>query len=380
MARRRRNRQFNWLMVSGGLVAAAGLVVLARIPYFYIHSRIRGNQLLHQAQHLITSSNLTTTVTSTTSSGTTVPMSTVSITTHVPAKSVLGELQVAKIGLTAPVLQGTSDSELNVGVGHLSASVMPGQIGTSILAAHNATWFRHINQLQPGDDIIVKLPGQTQTFQVTGHRIVHTGTPVYNSSQPSLLLEACYPLDALYLTPYRYLVSARLVQSQTTTATSASTSTASGYYAKVPSKLAQEGLTLSTNSLPMGTLHYSGAPSLHFTESNQPLTASSALVTLYLAWLHASADGSAVYLHNLLPTVAGTQLANNPAYGTALSRLRSASSFDVTLHVNGDTLVSAKAVTEETVGTRGTYQVVVSTVAHGQELVLQSIVWKRLHG
>lgn len=377
MARHQKNRQRNWLMAAGVVVCAAGVVVLARIPYFYIHSHVVGNQLLGQAQNMIASSNITTTVQpSQSAASNSVPLSTVSISANLPAKSVLGEVQIPKISLTAPVIQGTADSELNVGVGHLIASVMPGQTGTSILAAHNATWFRHIDKLHPGDDIIVKVPGETLTFQVVGHRIVHTGAPVYNTSKPSVMLEACYPLDALYLTPYRYLVSAKLVQTQATSGNAKPAQVSSGYYAQVPSQLTKEGLTLATNSLPMGTLLYSGTPSQIFTESNQPLTASSAMVTLYLAWLHASADQSAVYLHSLLPQVDASKVANNPAFGVPLGEMHSASSFNVTLHVNGSTLTSATAVTEEKVGSRGTYQVTLTAVAHGNEMVLQSVVWK----
>jgi len=55
-------------------------------------------------------------------------------------------------------------------------------------------------------------PCQTFTYQVTGHQVVQKGSPVYSPSTESLLvLETCYPTNALFLTDQRYLVTAQLV-------------------------------------------------------------------------------------------------------------------------------------------------------------------------
>lgn len=377
-----------WLMVSGSVVCLAGLFVLARIPYFYIHSHVRGSQLLQQAQQEVgPSGNSAPTSAGQSgdpSSGQSVPMTTIQLTRSAPMDTVIGELDIPALGLVAPVLQGTDDRELNVSVGHLKASVVPGQSGTAVLAAHNATWFRHINKLHTGDHVVVKLPGLTVTFAVKSKKIVHTGTPVYNTAGPSLMLEACYPLDALYLTPYRYLVYASLVSTKKTATSNLSgssasrTSTAGSYFAKVPTTLAKEGLTLSTNSLPMGTLSYTGQPSQAYTQSNQPLSASTALVALYLAWLHGSADKNTADLHSLLPIVNGADTSVNPVFGVPLAQSKSQSQFDVTLQVSGNTLQSAKAVTDVAVGSRGTYVVTLLANASGQQLSVSHIEWKHV--
>lgn len=362
-----------------GLAAClAGVVTLARIPYFYLHSHIRGQQLLHQAQQAVAAGRQSSSSGSAAASAAKVPMTSVNLLKPAQPGEVLGTLSVPTLHLTAPMLQGTQDAQLNVGVGHLTTSVMPGQRGTAILAAHNATWFRHINNLRPGDQIVVTVPGSTYTFAVTDERVVHTGTPVYNSSTPTLVLEACYPLDALYLTPYRCLVFARLVSggsASTTDSSSLAADSAGEYTAQIPTDLTQQGLTLATNSLPMGKLTYTGSPALTYTESNQPLSASSTLVALYLGWLHASAESSATDLSALDAAEDGAQMSVNPAYGVPLKSMQHESPFDVTLHVDGTTLTQATGQTTVKLGSRGAYRVTVVAHVDGDKLTLTRVSW-----
>ncbi len=72
-----------------------------------------------------------------------------------PAGQVVATLSTSALSLVTAVVQGTSDATLLVAPGHYVSSVMPGQVGTSVIAAHNATFFRHLNRLQRGDRIVV---------------------------------------------------------------------------------------------------------------------------------------------------------------------------------------------------------------------------------
>ena len=176
-----------------------GLAIGANIGWFYYHSHTVGHALVNQEERAIRSA----------SSG---PAPTPE---HCPAfdgssSAPQGLLEAPAIALQAPVLAGVDDNELNVAVGHVPASAWPGQPGTTILAAHDVTYFSAIDHLAIGQRVAFATPCRTYVFVVTGHQIVTSGSPVYSSpSQSLLVLETCYPLNALYITSQRYLVTAQ---------------------------------------------------------------------------------------------------------------------------------------------------------------------------
>lgn len=271
---------------AGWLLVVVGALMMIRIPFFYLRSWWVGSHL----------ANTALSSTSKRANG----------GQHFTAwpTSVQSVLEIPKLGLAAPVLEGTLDPQLNVAVGHLPSSVSPGEAGTSILAAHNATWFRHINRLKPGNLITVVERHHTLTFQVTRSAVVHVGTPVYNSTNPSIVLEACYPLNVLYLTPYRYLVWANLVSSKRMTQGQPVVPPNTQYTpVGIPSAVAAQGLTLATNPMPMGTLTIDGRPSPAWRQSNAPLNAADATTTLYFAMLHIAEANNPTWWQEIAPNI-----------------------------------------------------------------------------
>jgi sortase A len=72
-------------------------------------------------------------------------------------------LSIPAIGLRTVILQGTSASVLEDGPGHLRTTVMPGQVGASVILGRQSTYggpFGHLASLVPGDSITV-VTGQT---------------------------------------------------------------------------------------------------------------------------------------------------------------------------------------------------------------------------
>src|SRR5580658_5709248 len=112
-----------------------------------------------------------------------------------------GLIQAKTIGLTAPVVQGTGDPQLDVAVGHDPSSAWPGPPGTMVLEAHDVTWFSGIDGLHPGD--VITYTGECHLFkyQVTSREVVRAGTPVDSTANPTMGLVTCYPLNALFFTP-----------------------------------------------------------------------------------------------------------------------------------------------------------------------------------
>jgi len=378
--RKRMSLQMCIMQYAGIVLVLAGLIVVGRIPYFYLRSRIQGTTLLHRAEQSLAAPVSTTTFSQPSQSVSStigiVPLAPTEGLAGVSSASLIGYINIPSLALQAPLLQGTDDAVLNVGAGHLSASVMPGKSGTSVIAAHNATWFRHIDDLHPGDKVIVHTVAGQFTFSVTRSQVVKVGTPVTNTADSTLVLEACYPLDALYLTPYRYLVfgswTATTPALHDTSAVPSVPDNAIHYHALVPNSVLQEGITLANNALPMGTLTYSGQPDLSYTQSTSPLSASSTLLQLYLAWVQASGANQENDLLSLLSTTKQEShwtKAADPLFGISPNAITYTSPFDVKLTVAAHTLQSMTGTTTLSLPSGQSYDVTLTALANASGLV-----------
>ncbi|MCW2620459.1 MAG: hypothetical protein JWL64_61 [Frankiales bacterium] len=82
-------------------------------------------------------------------------------------------LDIDRIDLHEVVLEGTTSLVLTSGPGHRRDTVLPGQVGTSILMARRAGFggpFAHLDRLKVGDVIKATTGQGEQTFRVTGLR------------------------------------------------------------------------------------------------------------------------------------------------------------------------------------------------------------------
>lgn len=113
------------------------------------------------------------------------------------------------------VLEGGSGRTLAFGPGHLSASVLPGETGNSIIAGHRDTHFQFLQYLKNGDAIRIDRPdGRGHLFTVTRIDVVDSrrGSIVLDSTVPMLSLVTCYPFNARTPGgPMRYVVTAEMV-------------------------------------------------------------------------------------------------------------------------------------------------------------------------
>ena len=176
-----------------------------------------------------------------------------------------GILSIPAINLHAPVEEGTDDPELNVAVGHDPQSVWPGVDGAAVFLAHDVSYFVHLNALKPGDVITYATACNTVKFEVSGQQVVPAGSPVSNTTDPSLVLDTCWPPNALFFTPDRLLVRATEVGAATKGtqldpgAQFIKTVQATDFRTSAPAALQAQGLTLEQNEAPMGTMNLVGA-------------------------------------------------------------------------------------------------------------------------
>jgi sortase A len=203
-----------------------------------------------------------------------------------------GIVRAPAIAMAAPVLANDGDQQLSVAVGHIAGSAWPGNPGTVVLAAHDVTYFSRINVLTTGQTVEFVTPCFTYQYRVTGHQVVTTGSPIYSSpSQSLLVLETCFPLNALYFTPQRYLVDAVYTGARAVGAPVVPAPTAVTASVPAPAALAQQGLTLATNDVLLGQLNLTGTPEPTWQQSPQPLDDETAALSAYIAGVRSAEQG-----------------------------------------------------------------------------------------
>ena len=288
-----------------------------------------------------------------------------------------GVLTLSKLGVTAPVEQGTDDAELNVAVGHADSTPFPGTAGTAVLLAHDVSYFAHIDQLQPGDTIDYQVGCVTHVFNVVGHTVVTAGAPVPQLSGNALVLDTCWPTNALWYTPNRYLVEAQevSVKSSKTKANGSTQTWPTGYTTTAPSQLVAQGLTLESNEEPMGTMTITGQPDQAWAQSPAPLALEAAALQTYFGGLHAAAQKRTDWWSTLAPGV------TMPAPLSGATVTAHNSPLNVTITAQGSTPTTVTLGTEFTLSggpAPGKYSETVTEALHGLTVVITD--WEVTHG
>jgi sortase A len=123
----------------------------------------------------------------------------------------IGEIQISRLGLRAIVVQGESAPVLRRGVGHLSDTALPGEVGNVVLAGHRDTFFRPLSGVRAGDSITLKTRDGEFEYQVESTSVV---TPnaiqvLEPTGGRTLTLITCYPFSYIGAAPNRFIVHAR---------------------------------------------------------------------------------------------------------------------------------------------------------------------------
>jgi sortase A len=136
--------------------------------------------------------------------------------TRVRPGQALGRLSMPTLGKSFVVVQGTDGGSLRKGPGHYPGTPLPGQRGTVAIAGHRTTYlapFREINQLHPGDRLVLEMPYGRFVYSVEETRIVKPNAVWVTKSvgYPRLVLTACHPL---YSAAKRIVVFAKLTEEE----------------------------------------------------------------------------------------------------------------------------------------------------------------------
>ncbi len=190
-----------------------------------------GNDAVEQGADTTVLATTTTRAVSTTTSTTVLPTTTASTTstTEVPATTstlavtttsealpvplpapaprakepvvTLGTLEIPKLGVSKPLLEGVSLTVLDNGPGHWPGTAMPGSIGNVVIGGHRTSHdkpFRNIDQLVAGDDVVLTTTEGRFVYKVTSTEVVKPNaiwiidqTPAFTAT-----LFACHPVGS----------------------------------------------------------------------------------------------------------------------------------------------------------------------------------------
>jgi LPXTG-site transpeptidase (sortase) family protein len=128
--------------------------------------------------------------------------------------ALVGRIEIPRLHLQATVREGTGDATLDIALGHIAGTALPGQNGNVAVAGHRDRLFRALKDISPGDQIVFETPSAKFAYQVEGTRIVKpSDVGVLKAGvYPELTLVTCYPFTYIGSAPDRFIVKARQVE------------------------------------------------------------------------------------------------------------------------------------------------------------------------
>ena len=127
------------------------------------------------------------------------------------AGSLIGMLDLPRLQLSTPVIEGDDTRTLKRAVGHLPDTPLPWDSGNSAIAGHRDGLFRPLKDVKVGDEIRFRTTRDEYRYRVTKTTIV---TPddlsvlEPQSDSATLTLITCYPFYYVGTAPKRFVVHA----------------------------------------------------------------------------------------------------------------------------------------------------------------------------
>ena len=119
--------------------------------------------------------------------------------------------------LTAMVREGIDRDTLQLAIGHIPTTPLPGQTGNVGVAGHRDTFFRGLGDLRTQDEIHFSTLSGDFKYVVESLIVVEPDNVAVlaPSSENVLTLVTCYPFSYVGTAPKRFVVRARQVSPQT---------------------------------------------------------------------------------------------------------------------------------------------------------------------
>jgi sortase A len=127
--------------------------------------------------------------------------------------SLVGMLDVPRLRMSLPVIEGDDDRTLKASVGHLPDTPMPWQSGNSAMAGHRDGLFRPLKGVAVGDEITFRTTTDAIRYRVSATSIVEPDdvSVLAPRGRDTLTLITCYPFSFVGAAPQRFIVHAERV-------------------------------------------------------------------------------------------------------------------------------------------------------------------------
>lgn len=124
--------------------------------------------------------------------------------------AILGRIEIRTLGITAMILEGSEESSLKRGVGHITGTSLPGQQGNVALSAHRNTFFKPLHDIQVDDEIILTTLTGNFRYRVDSTSVVQPEEVdvLDDTGENILTLVTCYPFNYIGSAPQRFIVRA----------------------------------------------------------------------------------------------------------------------------------------------------------------------------
>jgi sortase A len=138
------------------------------------------------------------------------PASTIDSGALPPRGSVIGILEIPRIGFSQLVAEGDDDGTLRVAIGHLPDTPLPWHPGNSALAGHRDGHFRPLREIRSGDRILLATRHGDFSYVVEKTMIVNPEDVwvLDPTSRRALTLITCYPFNFIGRAPMRFVIRA----------------------------------------------------------------------------------------------------------------------------------------------------------------------------
>lgn len=121
----------------------------------------------------------------------------------------LGSVRIEGTAVDCTLYYGDAPEQLHAGAGIWAGGHIPGQGSTVLVAGHTNTFFRDLESVQEGNDILLQTRYGEYHYRVTGMRVaLHDDTSAYDleAAEENVILYTCYPFGQVTVTPQRYFV------------------------------------------------------------------------------------------------------------------------------------------------------------------------------
>jgi sortase A len=129
------------------------------------------------------------------------------------ASGLMGRIEIARLGLSAMIIEGDGPATLRRAVGHIPGTSLPGQNGNVALTGHRDTFFRPLRNVRRNDIItLTTLQGQYRYRVLSTQVVTPDNVSILDSGENEILtLITCHPFYFVGPAPDRFIVRAERI-------------------------------------------------------------------------------------------------------------------------------------------------------------------------